>query len=64
MSRGPNVAMGRALDRRRFLRAAGVAIGLPLLDSMTPAFAAAVFAAAAQLETEQPAFVIGSVYQT
>jgi hypothetical protein len=40
MIRVPNVAIGRALDRRRFLRAAGVALGLPLLDSMTPAFAA------------------------
>ena len=39
MSRAPYVAIGRALDRRSFLRAAGVAIGLPLLDSMTPAFA-------------------------
>jgi hypothetical protein len=40
MPNTPNVAFGRALDRRSFLRAAGVAVGLPLLDSMTPAFAA------------------------
>ncbi len=29
------------MDRRRFLRGAGVALALPLLDSMTPAFARA-----------------------
>jgi hypothetical protein len=39
MTRGPYFATGRALDRRRFLRAAGVALSLPLLDSMRPAFA-------------------------
>jgi len=32
---------GKALSRRTLLRGAGVALGLPLLDSMTPAFAAA-----------------------
>src|SRR5271168_4751153 len=30
----------KALDRRTFLRAAGVTVALPLLDAMTPAFAA------------------------
>lgn len=39
MNRTPNAATGKALHRRSFLRAAGVAMGLPLLDSMTPAFA-------------------------
>src|SRR5690349_4329258 len=39
MTRGPYFAAGRALDRRSFLRAAGVAVALPLLDSMRPAFA-------------------------
>lgn len=32
-------ATGRALSRRTFLRSAGVALALPLLDSMRPAFA-------------------------
>lgn len=32
---------GRQLSRRQLLRTAGVAIGLPLLDAMTPAFARA-----------------------
>jgi hypothetical protein len=32
----------KALPRRTFLRGAGAAIGLPLLDAMTPAFAAPV----------------------
>jgi hypothetical protein len=31
----------RALSRREFLRGAGVVVGLPLLDAMTPAFARA-----------------------
>src|ERR1700760_966800 len=39
----------RPLPRRAFLRGAGVALALPLLDAMVPAFArAAVKAAAAQ----------------
>ncbi|MDZ4801303.1 MAG: DUF1552 domain-containing protein [Bryobacteraceae bacterium] len=37
---GPFVSLGRALPRRQFLRGAGVALGLPLLDAMRPAFAA------------------------
>ncbi len=37
---------GKHLDRRMFLRGLGAAIGLPLLDSMTPAFAAPARAAA------------------
>ena len=30
----------KSLSRRAFLRGAGVAVALPLLDAMTPAFAA------------------------
>jgi Protein of unknown function (DUF1552) len=36
----PRVIKGSCIDRRKFLRGAGVALALPLLDSMTPAFAA------------------------
>jgi len=35
------IVTGRALPRRTFLRGAGTLIGLPLLDAMVPAFAAA-----------------------
>src|SRR4051794_10600277 len=37
---GPSLALRRAIPRRMFLRGAGVALGLPLLDAMRPAFAA------------------------
>jgi hypothetical protein len=37
--RGPFIASRAALSRRHFLRGAGVALALPFLDSMTPAFA-------------------------
>jgi hypothetical protein len=30
---------GRSLSRRMFLQSSGLALGLPLLDAMTPAFA-------------------------
>jgi hypothetical protein len=40
------VITGKHLHRRTFLRGLGVAIGLPLLDSMSPAFAAPARAAA------------------
>src|SRR6266852_4737989 len=33
------VITGKSLDRRTFLRGTGAALALPLLDSMTPAFA-------------------------
>lgn len=36
---GPFVAIRRPIPRRYFLRAAGVALALPMLDAMTPAFA-------------------------
>jgi len=37
----PSTVRSRALTRRHFLRGAGVALSLPLLDAMTPAFARA-----------------------
>jgi hypothetical protein len=40
------IATGRHLPRRTFLKGVGVTIGLPLLDSMMPAFARATAAAA------------------
>ncbi|MEM9079267.1 MAG: DUF1552 domain-containing protein [Verrucomicrobiota bacterium] len=36
----PNIHTGARLSRRTFLRKAGIALGLPMLDAMTPAFAA------------------------
>jgi hypothetical protein len=35
----PFIGLRRAIPRRRFLRGAGVAMGLPMLDAMCPAFA-------------------------
>jgi hypothetical protein len=46
-SHGPFVSRRKALSRRRFLRAAGVALALPFLDSMTRPFDRAAFAASA-----------------
>lgn len=37
---GPSVATRRTLSRRSFFRGAGIVMSLPLLDAMTPAFAA------------------------
>ncbi|MEY3949627.1 MAG: hypothetical protein RJB43_982, partial [Verrucomicrobiota bacterium] len=37
----PYVAFKRAVSRRRFLAGTGVLLALPMLDAMTPAFAAA-----------------------
>jgi hypothetical protein len=39
--RAPCIVTQRCIDRRTFLRGAGVALALPFLDSMTPAFAQA-----------------------
>ncbi len=39
-----NIHTGASLSRRKFLRNAGVVMGLPMLDAMTPAFAAAPIA--------------------
>ena len=38
---GPFVSTRPALSRRKFLRNAGILLSLPMLDAMTPAFAAA-----------------------
>jgi hypothetical protein len=46
----PFVSTGRTLSRRRFLRQAGIALSLPLLDSMRPAFAGPAARAAARLD--------------
>ncbi|MDG2124368.1 MAG: DUF1552 domain-containing protein [Verrucomicrobiales bacterium] len=37
--KGPHIADRRTLDRRTFLRGAGVAMALPLMESMAPVFA-------------------------
>ena len=39
---GPFIAIGRGISRRCFLRGAGIALSLPLLEAMMPAFAAAL----------------------
>lgn len=39
-SAGPFIGLRQAIPRRRFLRGAGVALALPFLDAMRPAFAA------------------------
>lgn len=44
-SHGPVFSTRRAVSRRRFLQGAGVALALPLLDAMRPAFAAEAAAA-------------------
>ncbi|MEX0938809.1 MAG: DUF1552 domain-containing protein [Pirellulales bacterium] len=36
---GPGSVTGKAIERRRFLQGAGVALSLPFLDAMVPAFA-------------------------
>jgi hypothetical protein len=46
---GPFVSTKTALSRRKFLRGAGILLSLPLLDSMTPAFAAAAKRLAAEV---------------
>jgi hypothetical protein len=43
----PFIATRAALSRRRFLRGAGVALSLPMLDAMVPAFARAATSATA-----------------
>jgi hypothetical protein len=44
---GPFVSTKKTLSRRHFLQAAGVALGLPMLDAMRPAFAKATAASTA-----------------
>jgi hypothetical protein len=43
----PYISLQRHLSRRRFLRGTGIALGLPLLEAMMPAFAKAAAPAAA-----------------
>jgi hypothetical protein len=50
----PFVATRRALSRRGFLRGAGIALSLPLLDAMRPAFLGAADAAAASTPGGKP----------
>src|SRR3954469_610270 len=45
-SGGPFISRRRPISRRRLLRATGVAMALPFLDSMTAPFAQNAFAAA------------------
>src|SRR4051812_26907745 len=40
MTRAPFLSTSQPLSRRKFLRGAGILLSLPLLDAMTPAFAA------------------------
>jgi len=40
-NRGPFISTGSAISRRKFLRGTGIALCLPLLESMTPVFASA-----------------------
>ncbi|MDP6794129.1 MAG: DUF1552 domain-containing protein [Verrucomicrobiota bacterium] len=51
--KGPHIADRRTLSRRTFLRGAGVAMALPLLESMAP-----VFARARQPETPRRMFAV------
>src|SRR5687767_8904789 len=39
-AKGPFVSTNQSISRRRFLRGAGIALSLPLLEGMTPVFAA------------------------
>ena len=49
MARSPHISTQRSLDRRHFLRGAGgLAIGLPLLEAMVPAFQSKANAAISQ----------------
>src|SRR5260221_7284690 len=41
LNNAPFVASGRSISRRCFLRGAGIALSLPLLEAMVPAFASA-----------------------
>jgi hypothetical protein len=50
----PFTSRRRPISRRRFLRAAGVAMALPFLDSMAAPFARSAFAAAAPGSDGQP----------
>ena len=51
---GPFVSRRRPLSRRRFLRAAGVGLALPFLDSMVAPFARETIAATSDAAASQP----------
>ena len=50
----PFVATQRSISRRSFLRGAGIVLSLPLLDSMTPAFASVAKAVTAGAPENKP----------
>jgi hypothetical protein len=49
---GPYTSTRRSFSRRKFLRGAGILLGLPLLDAMTPAFSDVVKRVAADSASE------------
>ncbi len=55
----PYVATRRALSRRHFLRGAGIALSLPMLDAMLPPFARAQAAAAPAAPGAKPRRMFG-----
>jgi len=55
---GPSFCRRRSIPRRQFLRGAGVVLGLPLLDAMTPAFTRAAKASEAETENSTPRRVL------
>ena len=55
----PFIATRRALSRRRFLVGTGIALSLPFLDAMNPAFAAVTKAAVAQTPGGKPRRMFG-----
>jgi hypothetical protein len=50
----PFISTRRALSRRRFLKAAGIALSLPLLEAMTPAFAGMARSVTGKTASEVP----------
>jgi hypothetical protein len=55
---GPFVSIRRPMSRRRFLQGTGIALALPLLDSMLPAFARAATATSPLAPGAQPRRVL------
>jgi BMFP domain-containing protein YqiC len=55
----PFISTRLALSRRKFLRGAGILLSLPLLDAMTPVFAAAVKSAASTTPGGKPRRMLG-----
>lgn len=58
-SQGPFIAMRRPMSRRRFLRGAGIALSLPLLDSMMPNSARAAQSSSPLAPGAKPRRMIG-----